>query len=238
MVGQITLGEIAVYVVFKNIKNVHLSVHPPTGRVRISAPARMRLDAIRVFAISKLSWIKQQQRKLQAQERETPREYRDRESHYVWGRRYLLQIIEVEGPPAVELKHRKLLLRVRPGSDETKRRAVLDGWYRAMLKRAAQGLIAKWEPLIGVKINRVFVQRLKTKWGGCNPDARNIRLNTDLAKKPRECLEYIIVHEMTHMLERTHGSRFVALMEQFMPKWQFYRSELNRLPVRHEDWDY
>jgi predicted metal-dependent hydrolase len=114
----------------------------------------------------------------------------------------------------------------------------LDGWYRAMLQEAAQPLIAKWEPLIGVKINRVFVQRLKTKWGGCNPDARNIRLNTDLAKKPRECLEYIIVHEMTHMLERTHGSRFVALMEQFMPKWQFYRSELNRLPVRHEDWDY
>jgi predicted metal-dependent hydrolase len=237
-VAQITLGDIAVDVILKDIKNIHLSVLPPMGRVRISAPARMRLDTIRVFAISKLDWIKQQQRKLRAQERETPREYRDRESHYVWGRRYLLQIIEVEGLPAVELRHRKLLLRVRPGSGKAKRHAVLDGWYRAMLQEAAQPLIAKWEPLIGVKINRVFVQRLKTKWGGCNPDARNIRLNTDLAKKPRECLEYIIVHEMTHMLERTHGSRFVALMEQFMPKWQFYRSELNRLPVRHEDWDY
>jgi predicted metal-dependent hydrolase len=238
MVGQLTLGEIAVDVVFKNIKNVHLSVHPPTGRVRISAPSRMRLDTIRVFAVSKLNWIKQQQKKLHEQERETPREYLDRESHYLWGRRYLLQIVEDDAPPSVELQPRKLVLRVRPGSDDAKRRVILEGWYRATLKLAVRSLIAKWEPLIGAKVNRFFVQRLKTKWGSCNPDAGNIRLNTELAKKPRECLEYIIVHEMAHLLERTHGSRFVALMEQFMPSWEFYRRELNRLPVRHESWEY
>jgi hypothetical protein len=238
MVGHITLGEIAVDVVFKDIKNVHLSVYPPTGRVRISAPSRMSLDTVRVFAVSKLGWIKRQQLKLRQQERETPREYRDHESHYLWGQRYRLHIVEIAASPTVELQHRKLLLRVRPGSEEATRRAVLEDWYRETLKQAAQPLVAKWEPLMGVKISRVFVQRLKTRWGSCNPDARSIRLNTDLAKKPRGCLEYVIVHELTHLVEPTHSSRFVALMEQFMPNWQFYRSELNQLPVRHEGWKY
>lgn len=238
MVGHITLGEIAVDVVFKDIKNVHLSVYPPTGRVRISAPSRMSLDTVRVFAVSKLGWIKRQQLKLQQQERETPREYRDHESHYLWGQRYRLHIVEIEASPIVELQHRKLLLRVRPGSDEATRRAVLDEWYRATLKHAAQPLVAKWEPLIGVKISRFFVQRLKTRWGSCNPEAQSIRLNTDLAKKPRGCLEYVIVHELTHLVEPTHSSRFVTLMDQFMPSWQFYRSELNELPVSHEEWKY
>jgi predicted metal-dependent hydrolase len=238
MVSHITLGEIAVDVVFKDIKNVHLSVYPPTGRVRISAPSRMSLDTVRVFAVSKLGWIKRQQLKLRQQERETPREYRDHESHYVWGQRYRLHIVEIETSPIVELQHKKLLLRVRPGSDEATRRAVLDEWYRATLKYAAQPLVSKWEPLIGVKISRFFVQRLKTRWGSCNPEARSIRLNTDLVKKPSGCLEYVIVHELTHLVEPTHSSRFVALMEQFMPNWKFYRSELNQLPVRHEEWKY
>src|ERR1700728_4439965 len=199
MVSHITLGEIAVDVVFKDIKNVHLSVYPPTGRVRISAPSRMSLDTVRVFAVSKLGWIKRQQLKLRQQERETPREYRDHESHYLWGQRYRLHIVEIEASPFVELQHRKLLLRVRPGSGEATRRAGLDEWYRATLKYAAQPLVEKWEPLIGVKISRFFVQRLKTRWGSCNPEARSIRLNTDLAKKPRGCLEYVIVHELIHI---------------------------------------
>lgn len=238
MVKQLTLGEITVDVVFKDIKNVHLSVHPPTGRVRISAPSRMSLDNIRVFAISKLAWVKQQQKKLQEQDRDTPREYLDRESHYVWGKRYLLEVIESDQAPSIELKHNRMLLRVRPGTDENRRQALVEGWHRDQLKTAAPPLIAKWEPLLGVKINRFFVQRMKTKWGSCNPAASNIRLNTELAKKPPECLEYIVVHEMAHLLEPTHNARFRALMDRFMPKWQFYLDRLNRLPVSHEDWVY
>ena len=238
MPTQVKLGNIAVDVVLKDIKNVHLSVHPPTGRVTISAPSRMNLDTIRVFAISKLGWIKQQQRKLQEQERETAREYLDRESHYVWGRRYLLKVSESEQSPSVELKHNRMHLRVRPGTDETKRHAIVQEWYREQVKQAVPSLIAKWEQLIGVKVQRIFVQRMKTKWGSCNHRARTIRLNTDLAKKSRECLEYLVVHELVHLLEPTHNARFVDLMDQFMPKWSFYRQRLNRLPVRHETWEY
>ncbi len=238
MAETIDLGGIVVDVVKKDIKNVHLSVYPPTGRVRISAPLRMSLDTIRVFAISKLGWIKQQQQKLLEQERETPREYLDRESHYVWGKRYLLKIIEHNAAPEVELKHSTMLLRIRPGSDDVKMEAVLDAWYRQQLKEAVPALIAKWEPLMGVKVERFFVQRMKTKWGSCNPGAGTIRLNSELAKKPPESLEYIVVHEMVHLLEPTHNARFIGLMDRFMPKWEFYRDILNRLPVRHENWGY
>ncbi len=238
MARQLQLGGIAVDVVFKDIKNVHLSVYPPTGRVRISAPSRMSLDTIRVFAISKLAWIKRQQEKLQAQERETPRAYLERESHYVWGKRYLLKIVERDTVATVELKYSKMLLHIRPGSGEEMKQAVMEGWYREQIKAEVAPLIAKWQPLTGVKVKRFFVQRMKTKWGSCNPGAGSIRLNTELAKKPRECLEYIVVHEMAHLLEPTHNQRFVTLMDQFMPKWQFYRDILNRLPVRHESWGY
>jgi predicted metal-dependent hydrolase len=238
MVEQLKLGDITVDVFFKDIKNVHLSVHPPTGRVRISAPLRMSRDNIRIFAISKLSWIKRQQKKLREQDRETPREYLDRESHYICGKRYLLEIIKIDQTPAIELNHNRMLLRVRPGTDENRRQALVGRWYRDQLKKAVPPLIAKWEPIIGVKVNRFFVQRMKTKWGSCNPGSGSIRLNTELAKKPPECLEYIVVHEMIHLLEPTHNDRFRELIARFMPKWQFNLGQLNRLPVRHEDWRY
>ena len=238
MVTQITLGGITVDVVKKGIKNIHLSVYPPTGHVRISAPLRMDLDNIRVFAITKLGWIKSQQQKVCEQARETSREYLNRESHDVWGTRYLLTVTESDQSPSVELTHNRMRLRVRPGTDVHKRQAIVEEWYRAQLKQAVPPLIAKWEPLIGVKVNQFFVQRMKTKWGSCNAATHSIRLNTDLAKKPQECLEYIVVHEMVHLLESTHNARFVSLMDRFMPKWQFYREALNRLPVRHEHWDY
>ncbi len=238
MTTQIKLGDVTIDVVFKDIKNVHLSVYPPNGRVRISAPLRMDIDTIRVFAISRLGWIKQQQKKFQEQERETPREYLNLESHYVWGKRYLLKVIESEETPTVELKHKKMVLSVRPGTDDKKKQAIIDAWYREQLKNAVPPLIAKWEPLLGVKVERFFVRRMKTKWGSCNYKARNIRLNTELAKKPQECLEYVIIHEMAHLLEPTHNSRFVMLMDRFMPKWQFYRDKLNQLPVSHENWIY
>jgi predicted metal-dependent hydrolase len=235
---QIRLGDLAVDVVRKDIKNVHLGVYPPNGRVRIAAPKRMSLDTIRVFAISKLPWIRQQQNKLIEQERETPREYLNRESHYFWGKRYLLKVIEADQPSSVQASHSHILLSVRPGTDQKGRQAVLEEWYRERLKIAASLLIEKWQRLLQVKVRRVFVQRMKTKWGSCNHRAGTIRLNTDLAKKPRSCVEYIVVHEMVHLLESTHNERFVALMDRFMPKWQSMREELNRLPVRHDEWTY
>jgi predicted metal-dependent hydrolase len=238
MITRVQLGEIAVDVVKKDIKNIHLSVYPPTGKVRISAPLRMDIDTIRVFAISRLGWIKQQQQKLREQEREPPREYLDRESHYVWGKRYLLEVIEKDAGPEVDLRHSKILLRVRPGSGEDKKQAILDGWYRDQVKIAVGPLIAKWEPLLGVRVGDFSVRKMKTKWGSCSHGPGTIRLNTELAKKPRECLEYILVHEMVHLLEPTHNSRFVALMDRFMPRWEIYRENLNRLPVRHERWGY
>lgn len=238
MVAQVHLGDMAVDVVRKNIKNVHLSVYPPTGKVRIAAPSRMSLDTIRVFAISKLGWIKRQQNKLREQARETPREYQNRESHYLWGKRYLLTVCEKERAPSIELRHSRIVMEVRQGTGVKKRQTFLDEWYREQLKQAVPSLFAKWEPIVGVKVNRVFVQRMKTKWGSCNLKARHIRLNTELAKKPMECLEYIVVHEMAHLMEPTHSRRFIALMDQFMPKWQFYREVLNALPVRHETWNY
>lgn len=236
--AQIKLGDIMVDVILKDIKNVHLSVHPPAGKVRISAPERMSLDTIRVFAISKLDWIKQQQAKLRGQERESPREYLDRESHHVWGRRYLLTVTENDAPPAIELKHRRMILRVRPGTGQEKREALVEEWYRERLKEAVPPLLERWEPLLGVKAKRWFVQRMKTKWGSCNHRSGTIRLNTELAKKPPECLEYIVVHELVHLLEPTHNARFLALMDRFMPKWQSHREELNRLPLRRETWSY
>jgi predicted metal-dependent hydrolase len=235
---RIQLGDIPVDVIRKDIKNVHLSVHPPAGRVRIAVPERMSLDTVRVFAIAKVPWIRKQQRKLRKQARETPREYIDRESHYVWGKRYLLKVVEADQPPAVELYHGRMILRVRGGTSKAKRRAIVEEWHRELVRNAVPPLIEKWQRLMGIRVKRFFVQRMKTKWGSCNDRGGSIRLNTDLARKPMECLEYIVVHEMVHLLEPTHNERFMGLMDQFMPKWQFHREVLNRLPVRHESWDY
>jgi len=238
MATTLNLGSITVDVVKKDIKNVHLSVYPPIGKVRISAPLRMKLETIRIFAISKLSWIKEQQKKISAQERETPRSYGERESHYVWGKRHLLKIVEIDEPPKLDLRHNKIVLQVRSAWSTERKQEFLDAWYRAQLKAAVLHLITRWEPVIGVKVERVFVQRMRTKWGSCSRTSASIRLNTDLAKKPPECLEYIVVHEMAHLVEPTHNSRFIALMDRLMPNWGFYRQLLNKLPVRHENWEY
>jgi predicted metal-dependent hydrolase len=238
MVTTLKLGAIAVDVVKKDIKNVHLSVYPPDGKVRIAAPLRMNADTIRVFAVSKLSWIKEQQRKLTEQEREPAREYVERESHYVWGKRYLLKMVERDGSPNIELRHSKMVFQIRSTESTDRRQEILDQWYRFQIKEAVQPLIAKWEPVMGVKVDRVFVRRMKTKWGSCSRSSASIRLNTDLAKKPKECLEYIVVHEMAHLIEPTHNRRFIELMNRLMSHWRFYRQLLNQLPVRHENWRY
>jgi predicted metal-dependent hydrolase len=237
MITQIELAGIVVDVVRKDIKNVHLSVYPPTGRVRIAAPLRMKSETIRVFAISKLAWIKQQQKKLRAQERESPREYLDRESHHVWGKRYLLRIIDAHEAANVRLRHRTLDLRIRPGATPKLRAKVIDAWYRQQLRDLIPSLIAKWEPRLGVNANQFFVQRMKTKWGSCSPARANIRLNTELAKKPAECLEYVVVHELSHLIERHHNDRFVKLLDRHIPQWRMIRDELNTAPLSHEKWN-
>jgi predicted metal-dependent hydrolase len=238
MVTQLKLGDLAVDVVLKDIKNVHLSVHPPTGRVRIAAPPRTSLDTLRVFAISKLGWIKRQQKKLREQERETPREYLDRESHYVWGKRYLLKVVEEAAAPKVELKHSTMIVRVRLGTNDEAKEAIVARWYREQIKAAVPALLAKWEPMVGVTVGHVFVQKMKTKWGSCNAGTRSVRLNTDLAKKPVQCLEYIVVHELVHLLERRHNDRFTALMDRYLSHWRQFRKLLNTAPLGHESWSY
>jgi hypothetical protein len=235
---QLKLGDITVDVVQKNIKNIYLSVYPPTGRIRISAPNRMDLATIRVFAISKLSWIKKQQTRLKNQVREAQREFINRESHYFNGKRYLLKVTERDAAPKVILKHSTIELYVRPETDAVKRKSILNEWYRRKLKETVPSLIEKWEKKMNVQVNEFGIKRMKTKWGTCNLQAKRIWLNLELAKKPAESLEYIVVHEMVHLLERNHNDRFVSLMNEFMPKWRFYKDELNRLPVRHEDWNY
>lgn len=235
---KIDVGGITVYVVFKKIKNIHLSVHPPTGRVRISAPRWVKLDTLRVYAISKINWIKKHQKKFQEQERETRREYLDRESHYVWGKRYLLKVKEANRTPSVELKHNEMILTVRPGAVMAKREAVVTAWYRDQVRDAVTPLIEKWEPILGVKVKDIIIRRMRTRWGSCTPTRRTIRLNTELAKKPRECLEYVLVHELVHLLEPTHNANFKSLMDKFLPQWRHFRDELNRAPLGHVEWEY
>jgi hypothetical protein len=238
MAERLILGDTVAEVTYKDIKNVHLSVYPPRGAVRISAPLRMNPETLRVYAISKLAWIRKQQQKLRAQIRESPREFSQRESHHLWGRRFLLKVIEADAPARVEMKPRALHLHVRPGTSTQAREEIIAAWYREQIRTAAKRLFVEWEPRLGVHAGRLFVQHMKTRWGSCNPDSGAIRLNTELAKKPRECLEYIVVHELAHLLEPTHGDRFTAILDKLLPNWRQRRDLLNRLPVRHEEWGY
>ena len=235
---QLKLGAITVDVIQKNIGNVHLSVYPPTGRVRIAAPERMNLDTIRIYAISKLSWIKKQQTRFKNQERETPREYISRESHYYNGKRYLLKVIEKEEPPKVILKSGRIELHVRPNTSREKKQIILEEWYRVRLKQSVEEYISLWETKMKVKVSAFGIKKMKTKWGSCNREAKRIWINLELAKKPPQCVEYISVHEMVHLLERKHNKRFIALMNNYLPKWRMYKEELNRLPVSHAEWKY
>lgn len=235
---NIQLGNINIEVEQKDIKNIHLSVYPPNGVVRISAPNRMDIDTIRVFALNKLKWIKKQQEIFKNQERETPREYLTKESHYYLGKRYLLEVIEHNYPPKVILKHNTIELFIRPNATEEKRQEILEEWYRSKLKELIPKLISKWEKAIGVQSNEFGIKKMRTKWGTCNIEAKRIWFNLELAKKPIECIEFIVVHELVHLLERTHNEVFIKYMNEFMPKWRFYREELNKLPFRHVDWKY
>jgi len=237
-VKKIMLGNIGVDVVHKDIKNLHLSVYPPTGKVHISAPLRMNLDTIRVFAISKLAWIKKQQNKFLGQKREAPREYIARESHYYLGKRHLLKVIEHDASPKVAIKHETMEMYIRPNTGLEKRKEILDEWYRQRLKEIIPGIIAQYEKAMKVNVNEFGIKKMKTKWGTCSREAKRIWLNLELAKKPQHYTEYIIVHEMLHLLERRHNDRFLDYMNKFIPQWRFYKEELNRSALTHVNWNH
>lgn len=236
---QITISGICIDLVRKDIKNIHLAVYPPTGRVRIAAPLKINEDAIRLFIVSKLGWIKRNQRKFDGQERLPYIEYKERESHYFQGRRYLLNIIDHNGSPKVILKSKKYIeLYVRAGSSREKCHEVMTEWYRKELKAQITPFIEKWEKILNININGWYVKQMKTKWGSCNIEKKRILLNLELAKKPDRCLEYIIVHEMVHLLERHHNDRFLSYMDIYLPNWKQLKAELNKHPVSHANWDY
>ena len=233
---MIQLGEISIAVTRKDIKNVHLTVHPPDGRVTLAAPFKTRLEVARAYAISKLAWIRDQQRKLGCQARETPRQFVERESHYVWGRRYLMTVDYQNVKPTVILSNKRITLIVRPGSSTEKRAELMHEWHKLLLHEVVPPLVQKWERKLKVSVSGYFLQRMKTKWGSCNHSAGNIRLNTELVKKPKDLLEYVIVHEMAHLIEPTHSSRFIAILDEQYPSWREARAELNELPLAAEVW--
>ncbi|MEK0445342.1 MAG: hypothetical protein RLZZ399_663 [Verrucomicrobiota bacterium] len=236
MAEPLQLGPLCITLTRKAVKHIHLSVHPPDGRVTLVAPTGTRLEVARAYAASRLGWIRKQQEKLQHQARETPRQFVERESHQVWGRRYLLSVEERNAKPSVRMSHRRITLSVRPGSDVAKRAAVMHEWYKTLLREAVPPLIEKWAARLGVSVSGVFLRRMKTKWGSCHHRRGHIRLNTELSKKPKDLLEYVVVHELIHLRVPTHNDDFVALLTRHYPKWREARAELNELPLTAEVW--
>jgi predicted metal-dependent hydrolase len=236
---RITVGHLTVEVVRKDIKHLHLGVYPPHGRVRVATPLVVSDDAVRLVVIRKLGWIKKQQAKFDAQPRQSRREMVNGESHYFFGRRYRLRVLEHGGPASVALRGKaSMILRVRSNTTGEQREQVLLRWHREQLRAMIPPLIEKWQPVLGVQVADWGIKKMKTKWGSCNVDARRVWLNLELARTPVQCLEYIVVHELIHLLERHHNDRFRGLMDQFIPQWRLYRDDLNRAPLGHEYWQY
>ena len=228
-----------VEVVRKDIKHLHVGVYPPSGRVRVAAPLRLDDNAVRLAVISRLGWIRRKQAEFEQQDRQSQRQFVTGESHYFEGRRYRLDVIKSDSPPTVRLlNNTRMELSVRPGADRDKREAVLHRWYRGRLRGRLPALLAKWEPKVGERAAEVRIRKMKTRWGACNSDARRIWLNLELVKKPVSCLEYIVVHEMVHLIERHHNEKFRGLMDRLMPRWRLHRDELNHAPLAHADWTY
>lgn len=234
--AYLTVAGLGVDVVYKNIKHLHISVYPPLGRVHVAAPERTDEDTIRLAIVQRLPWIKRQREQLQRAERQSTREMLSGETHFVWGKRYQLDVSRTSGQFSVEPKGKTLWVVTPEGTDAAGRRSTLDRWYRRQLKTAVPPLLEKWQPVIGVEADKIVVRRMKTKWGTCVAHSRTIWLNPELAKKNPRCLEYIVVHELVHFIERGHGGRFIAVMDQVMPDWRARRDELNSAPLADEDW--
>lgn len=230
---EIKIGNITADVTLKDIKNIHLSVYPPTGRVRISAPARMDLERIRLYAISRLGWIRKQQAAFANQRREERRRFVDRESHYLFGKRYLLRITRSSGPQTVILRHREIEIVARPETDADGLRKFYESFSRRLLRTEISELLERWPSKIGVPTPEFGIRKMKTKWGSCNRAAKRILLNIELAKKPVKCLEYVVIHELIHLNERKHNQRFVGELDAHLPNWRQTKNLLNRLPIGH-----
>jgi predicted metal-dependent hydrolase len=236
---EIRVAGLPVQVVRKPIKNLHLGVYPPNGRVRVAVPTRVSDQAVRLAVIGKLGWIKRQRARFTEQPRQTRREMVSGESHYYLGRRYRLRVVFRSGAGLVVQRGRTILeLQVRVGADVERRERALLRWYRCRLRELIPPLLERWQPTLGVSVPDWRIKRMKTKWGACNVDARRIWVNLELAKKPVQCLEYILVHELCHLLERHHTEQFTALMDQHLPQWRWRRQELNSAPLAHESWAY
>lgn len=236
---QVTISGIRVEIVRKDIKNLHLGVYPPDGRVRVAVPLTVKDEAVRLAVIGKLGWIRRQRARFQAQPRQSEREMVSGESHYYLGRRYRLRVVESNEPCRVEQRGKTILnLYARPGASAKQRTEALQRWYRERMQPLVPPLAEKWGPALGVKVAEWRIKRMKTKWGTCTAPARRIWLNLELIKKPPQCLEYIVVHEMVHLLERNHNDRFLALMDEHLPHWRAFRDELNAAPLAHESWDH
>lgn len=234
--AYLTVRGIDIDVTYKDIKNLHIGVYPPLGRVRVSAPIRLDDDKVRLAIIQKLPWIKKQREQLAAAERQSEREMITGESHFVWGVRHRLKVIERSGRAHVEVDGDRLLLYVPPDFHAESRRDLLNQWHRVQLRERVPALISKWEPEIGRRVSRWSIRSMKTKWGSCNREIGHIWFNLELATKHPDCLEYIVVHEMAHLVERNHGERFTRLMDQLLPDWRSRRDLLNKSPLRHQEW--
>jgi len=236
---QIVVNGVRVDVVRKDIKNLHLGVYPPNGRVRVAVPLRVNDRAVRLAVIGKLGWVMRQRARFEAQPRQSERDMVSGESHYLWGRRYRLRVIKHDGPAKVIVSNTSTIeLHVRREIDAKQRERVLQRWYRQQLRELIPPLLDKWQSLLGVRVAEWGIKKMKTKWGACNVEARRIWLNLELAKKPVQCLEYIVVHELAHLIERGHNDRFTAIMDKHLPPWRFRRQELNSAPLAHEAWNY
>jgi predicted metal-dependent hydrolase len=237
--SQVTIQGLRVEIVRKDIKNLHLGVYPPDGRVRVAAPALVSDDAVRRAVIGKLGWIKRQRAGFEAQPRQSEREMVDGESHYFLGRRYRLRVIAEDGAAKVLLRNKTTIeLHVRPEMDAAQRELVLSRWYRRQLRELLPPLLEKWQAALGVRVSECRIKKMKTKWGACNADSSRIWLNLELAKKPASCLEYVVVHELVHCIERHHNQRFLSIMDQHLPQWRLHREELNSAPLAHQTWSY
>jgi len=235
--SYLQLGTVEALVVRKPVKNLHLSVLPPNGWVRVTAPESMKDDAIRTLLALRLPWIKKQQVKFACQERQTQRDYLTGESHYFFGKQYRLKLVYKDEVPAVFLKGKnKIVLQVRPGSSVAKRQQVMVDWYRKALHKVVADLMVKWQKKIGVEAKCWGIKQMKTRWGTCNHKQARILINLELAKKPIACIEYVIVHELIHIVEKNHNDNFTALLTGHMPKWKSLKEELNRFILSHEEW--
>lgn len=235
---MLKVGDLSMDVYRKDIKNLHISVMPPEGRVRLSVPEKMTVTALRMAVISRIPWIRKQQKSFADQPRQSKREMVSGESHYLWGKHYRLDIVETTGKHGVSVGDRTLRMTINPATTQDNRIKLLNEFYRSLLKKRLEEISPEWIQVIGVEPSCISVKRMKTKWGSCNTSSKRILLNLDLTRKAPECLEFILVHELVHLHERHHNERFQALMSKYLPDWRERRNLLNSSPLAHDYWAY